>query len=77
MGETKQFTTGKYTEELIELGKLTDRIDDEELRSLIVESVNRMQAMLRPIVDSYLEQNSDRNSASASMQELLGPGGLG
>lgn len=77
MGAGEGFTTERYTNELLELGKLTSCIDDAELRDHIIERVNRMQDMLRPIVDGFLEQNPGRVSRPANMQELMGPGGLG
>lgn len=78
MGAAESFTTERYTNELLELSKLTSCIDDAELRVHIIERVNRMQEMLRPIVDNFLQQNPERDDRPpVNMQELMGPDGLG
>ncbi|HMS23627.1 MAG TPA: hypothetical protein PKB09_02365 [Candidatus Saccharibacteria bacterium] len=75
--ELPEFSTGAYTQELVELSRITDQIPDEALKEELVERVNRMQLMLQPVIDSYLHHNTEARSTPLTMEDLMGPAGLG
>lgn len=69
------FSKDAYTGELVALGEIVQQVQDPELKAAIIIHVNRMQEILRPIVDSYL--GDLRGSDQEIMTELYGPNGLG
>lgn len=69
------FSKEAYAGGLVALGEIVQGLEYPEVKATIAKRVNRMQEMLRPVVDSYL--HSTHSATQSVIANMNGPNGLG
>lgn len=65
-----EFNTGDYLVELQRLWILLQRVEDDDLRTEISDQISRLQKMIRPPVDAFLDQHPEARTHQPSIELL-------